>query len=295
MNEIAQYAVDTLSLGSTYVLLGLGLTLVFSVMGLINFAYGALIVWGGYTVAELSSHGVAYVPAVLVMALVVIMLSLAMSQFAFRPFRDAPPATLLLTSFGVLLIMQSIAIAAFGEAPRVVPSPEFFTEGFTVGDVRVSWLTVIGVASSGLVLLCLHGVLAHTHLGLEMRAVAEDAEASELLGVKPNRVMLTAFAISGLAASVAAFLWLAKVGAVTPRADLTPTLKAFIVVVIGGLGTIRGAVIGGLLLGLLETLLAAYLPSSIENYQLTFIFVVLTIVLIVRPEGIAGRQVELAK
>lgn len=296
MTDLAQYTVDAVSAGSTYVLLGLGLTLVFSVMGLINFAYGTLIVWGGYTIAELSAHGVGMVPSLIAMVLVVIVLSVAMAQVAFRPFRNAPPATLLLTSFGVLLVMQAIAITAFGDTSLVlVPTPEFLSQGFSVGSVRVTWLAVANVIGMLSVLAGLELILTKSRLGLQLRAVAEDSDVAQLLGVRSDRVLLVAFAISGVATAVAAFLWLAKTGTVSPRADLAPTLKAFIVVVIGGLGTIRGAVVGGLLLGVFETLLTAYLPESLTNYQLTFVFVILTVILVFRPQGLLGRQVEISK
>lgn len=296
MNEIAQHAVDAVSAGSTYVLLGLGLTLIFSVMGLINFAYGTLIVWGGYTIAELTAHGVGMLPSLLAMGVVVIVLSVAMAQIAFRPFRNAPPATLLLTSFGVLLVMQAIAITAFGDTSSVlVPTPEFLGQGFSVGSVRITWLAVANVVGMLVVLGFLETLLNRSRLGLQLRAVAEDGDVAQLMGVRSDRVLLAAFAISGIATAVAAFLWLAKTGTVSPRADLAPTLKAFIVVVIGGLGTVRGAVVGGLLLGLFETLLVAYLPESLTNYQLTFVFAILTVILIFRPQGLLGRQVEISK
>lgn len=294
--DVAQYFVDALSVGSTYVILGLGMTLVFSVLGLINFAYGTLIVWAGYTIATLNGWGVNYWLSLVGMVVVVVGLSLLMAQVAFRPFRGAPPATLLLTSFGVLLIMQAIAIIVFGDtAPVLVPSPDFLNQGFTIGSVRISWLAVASVVGAIVVLTGLDLIMRRTRLGLQLRAVAEDGDVSQLLGIRSNKVLLVAFAISGLATAVAAFLWLAKTGTVTPTADLNPTLKAFIVIVIGGLGSIRGAVVGGLILGAFETLMAVILPPELMSYQLTFVFIALTVVLIVRPEGLLGRRVELSK
>lgn len=294
--DVGQLILDALSTGATYVVLGLGMTLVFSVMGLINFAYGTLIVWGGYTIAVLTGFGVDYWLSILAMIVVIVGLSMLMAQVAFRPFRNAPPATLLLTSFGVLLVMQAVATIVFGDtAPVLVPTPDVLTQGFSVGSLRVSWLAVANILGAILVLVGLDLILRHTRLGLRLRAVAEDPDVSQLLGIRSDRVLLVAFGISGLATAVAAFLWLAKTGTVTPTSDLNPTLKAFIVIVIGGLGSIRGAVLGGVLLGAFETIMAATLPAALLNYQLTLVFVVLTILLIIRPQGLLGRQVELSK
>ncbi len=295
MTNLAQHLVDALSAGSTYVLLGLGLSLVFSVMGLINFAYGALIVWAGYALVESTDRGLPYGVALVVMVAVVILLSVGMGRFAFRPFRAAPPSTLLLTSFGVALVLQAVAIALFGDRPRQVPTPDWLSSSLSIGGVDVSVLQLVTVGAGALVLVALHLVLTRTRLGLQIRSVAEDGDVSRLLGINSQRVLTTVFVLSGAIATVVAFLWLAKVGTVDPRADLNPTLKAFIVVVIGGLGTIRGAVIGGLLLGLFETFLAAYLPSSMTSYQQTLVFLILAAILVLRPQGIAGRVVEVSK
>lgn len=295
MTDLVQHLVDALSAGSTYVLLGLGLSLVFSVMGLINFAYGALIVWAGYSIVEATTRGLPYLPTLAVMAIVVTLLSVGMGRLAFRPFRSAPPSTLLLTSFGVALVLQAVAIAAFGDRPRQVPTPNWLSDSFSVGGVDVGALQTVTIAAGALVLAALHVMLTRTRLGLQIRAVAEDGDVSRLLGVNPERVLTTVFVVSGIIAAVVSFLWLARVGTVDPRADLNPTLKAFIVVVIGGLGTIRGAVIGGLLLGLFETFLAAYLPSSMTSYQQTLVFLILAMILVLRPQGIAGRVVEVSK
>lgn len=295
MTLLLQIIVDGLSIGSTYMLLALGLSLVFSVMGLINFAYGSLIVWAGYVIAVSASFGLPYPISIAVMAAFTILLSIAMGRFAFRPFMTAPPATLLLTSFGVALVLQAIAIFIFGDAPRPVPTPDFIIESFSIGDVRVSFLQILALALSAVVLIALNVLLRRTSFGIEIRATAEDSEAAELMGVSSPRVLVTVFAISGAIAAVVAFVWFARVGTVDPRADLTPTLKAFIAVVLGGLGTVRGPVIGGLMLGLLESTLATFLTSDLLAFQSALAFVLVILTLILRPQGLAGRVYEVSK
>ena len=290
-----QVIVDGLSIGSTYALLALGLSLVFSVMGFVNFAYGSLIVWAGYAIAVTDSVGAPYALTILVMVVFTVVLSIAMGRFAFRPFITAPPATLLLTSFGVALALQAVAIFVFGEAPRHVPTPPVLIESVSVGGVRISLLQILALGLSVIVLVALNLLIQRTTFGIEIRAAAEDSKAAQLMGVRPPKVLLVVFAISGVVAAVVAFVWFARIGTVDPRADLTPTLKAFIAVVLGGLGTIRGPVIGGLLLGLFESVLASFLTTDLLAFQSAFAFGLVILVLILRPQGVAGRVVELAK
>ena len=178
MTELLQILVDGLSIGSTYALLALGLSLVFSVMGLINFAYGSLIVWAGYVVAVSASLGLPYPISIAVMAIFTILLSMAMGRFAFRPFMTAPPATLLLTSFGVALVLQAVAIFVFGEGPRPVPTPALLIDSISIGGVRISFLQILALCLSALALFVLNVLLQRTTFGIEIRATAEDSEAA---------------------------------------------------------------------------------------------------------------------
>ena len=295
MTLFLQHLIDALSVGSTYVLLGLGLSLVFSVMGLINFAYGTLIVWTGYMLSVYDGWGVPYLLVVILAVLTTTAISLLMGRVAFRPFINAPPSTLLLTSFGAALASQAIAIWAFGESPRPIPLPEFLSTVWRIGGLRVNALQLVTVAAGVVVILVLNLLLHRSELGLRIRATAENPDTARLMGVRALRVLPAVFGLSGVIAGVVAFLLIAKTGTVDPYADLTPTLKAFIVVVLGGIGTVRGAVIGGLLLGLFETMLASYLPGSFLSYQQTLAFLIVIAILLWRPQGIAGRLVELSK
>jgi branched-chain amino acid transport system permease protein len=292
LTEFIQHVVDALSVGSTYALLALGLTLVFSVMNLINFAYGIMLVWGAYSIYALDGAGVPFALIVPLCILFVTVLSMAMGRIAFRPFIGAPPITLLITSFGVLLVVQYVAILIYGEQPRVVNFPTFFSDVLRIGEVRVPVLEVITIGSALVVLLVFYAVLNRTILGAQIRAAAELPDIARLMGVKPDRVLMIVFAISGAIAGIVGLLWFAKVGAVTPRSDLEPTLKAFIALVLGGLGSVRGAILGGLALGGLEVLMSTTLPEGALVYLPAIVFAIVIAILILRPGGIAGTSLE---
>jgi branched-chain amino acid transport system permease protein len=292
VTELIQHVVDALSVGSTYALLALGLTLVFSVMNLINFAYGILLVWGGYSVYVLGDAGVPFALIVPLCILFVTLLSMAMGRIAFRPFIGAPPITLLITSFGVLLVVQYVAILIFGEQPRVLDFPSFFDEVLKIGSVRVPVLEVITIGTATVVILAFYALLNRTVFGAQIRASAELPDIARLMGVKPDRVLMIVFAISGAIAGIVGLLWFAKIGAVTPRSDLEPTLQAFIALVLGGLGSIRGAILGGLALGGVEVAMSSTLPDSALGYLPAIVFAIVIAILILRPGGIAGTTVE---
>jgi branched-chain amino acid transport system permease protein len=183
----------------------------------------------------------------------------------------------------------------FGEHPRPVASPGILITSIDLGIVRISVLQIVAVGLGGMVLFGLHILMRHTRYGLEIRAAAEDGPTARLVGVRSSHVLAIVFGLSGLIAAVVAFVWFAQIGTVTPRADFNPTLKAFIAVVLGGIGTVRGAVIGGLLLGLLESVLAATLGAALLSYQQSFAFLLVILILLLRPQGVAGRVLEVSK
>jgi branched-chain amino acid transport system permease protein len=295
MTAVLQIIIDGLSAGSLYVLLALGLSLVFSIMGLINFAYGSLIVWAGYAIFVLNELGSPYPLTLLGMCLFVVLLSVLLGRLAFQPFIGAPSATLLLTSFGLTLISQATCVMLFGEQPRAVPSMEVLINSINLGGVRVSVLQITAIGLSILVLLGIHLLMSKTRYGIEIRAAAEDGNTARLVGVRPGRVLTLVFAVSGFIAAIVAFAWFAQAGTVTPRSDFGPTLKAFVAVVLGGLGTVRGAVIGGLTLGLMEATLESTLDPALLSYQQSFAFLLVILVLLMRPQGIAGRLLTISR
>jgi branched-chain amino acid transport system permease protein len=295
MTTFIQHVVDALSVGATYALLALGLTLVFSVMNLINFAYGMMLVWSAYAAYVMLDHGVPFALMVPLCIVFATLLSMVIGRIAFRPFIGAPPITLLITSFGVLLVIQYLAILFFGEQPRILRLPSFFSDVAEIGSIRVPVLELITIGTAAVVVAVFYLVLDRTSFGAQLRAAAELPDVTRLMGVKPDRVLMVAFAISGAIAGVVGLLWFAKVGAITPRSDLDPTIKAFIALVLGGLGSTRGAILGGLALGAIEVALSASLPGDALGYQPAIVFAAVIAILILRPRGLSGTTLEPAR
>jgi branched-chain amino acid transport system permease protein len=293
MTLLIQRVVDALSVGSTYALLALGLTLVYSVMNLINFAYGMLLVWTAMVAVPLINAGLpAAVVAVICLAFAT-GLSIAMGRVAFRPFLTAPPVTLLITSFGVELVLQYGALLFFGENPRILRVPDFLTRVLFVSGLRIPAIELTTIGTAAVVMVGLYFLLNRTFFGVQIRAAAEQPDVARLMGISPGRVLTVVFAISGLIAGVVGLLWFAKVGAITPRSDLDPTFKAFVSIVLGGLGNTRGAVVGGLVLGALEVFLSAILPLAALGYSDAIVFLTVIWILLLRPRGLIGPSAGL--
>ena len=295
MTTFVQHVIDALSVGSTYALLALSLTLVFSVMNLINFAFGMMLVWGGYVAIVVLDAGISFWAMVPLVIAFSILLSMVIGRVAFRPFIGAPPITLLITSFGVLLVIQYAAIVVFGEGPKILQLPAFLSDVIEVGNVRVPVLEIITIATAVVVVVVFYALLNRTAFGAQIRAAAEQPQITRLMGVKPDRVLMIVFAISGAITGIAALLWFAKAGAITPRSDLEPTIKAFIALVLGGLGSTRGALIGGLALGAVEVAMSATLPTDALGYQPAIVFTAVIVILLVRPAGLSGSGYEASR
>jgi branched-chain amino acid transport system permease protein len=279
-----QNAIDAISLGSLYALLALGIALIFGIMQLINFAYGELLMIGGYSLFFLVDIelGIAIVGVIII----VIVSALLMERVAFRPVRGADPSTLLVTSFALSFLLQNVAILAFGSRPKSVPLPAGLSEFFTVGDLRISRLSVLIVVVTAILLVSLALFLKRTTLGIQMRAAAEDFGVTRLLGVRANVVIAAAFGLSGFLAAVAAILLVSQTATVTPTMGVTPVIIAFVATVLGGMGSLPGAVIGGFFVGCLTVALQASLPLNLRLYRDAFVFGAVILVLLLRPQGI---------
>jgi branched-chain amino acid transport system permease protein len=273
--------------------LALGLTLVYSVMNLINFAYGMLLVWTALLAVPLIDSGLPAIAVTPICLVFTTVLSIVMGRAAFRPFLTAPPVTLLITSFGVELVLQYGALLFFGENPRILRVPNFLNEVLFIGGIRVPAVELITIVTAVIVVLGLYALLNRTFFGMQIRAAAEQPDVARLMGISPGLVLTIVFAISGLIAGVVGLLWFAKVGAITPRSDLEPTFKAFISIVLGGLGNTRGAIVGGFTLGGLEVGLSAILPQEAIGYTDAIVFLVVIWILLLRPRGLIGPSVGL--
>lgn len=284
MTSLIQNVVDAVSLGSLYALLALGIALIFGIMRLLNFAHGQLIVIGAYSLWMLD--GLPASLQVLGAIGVTIVAALVLELIAFRPLRRAEPAVLLVSSFAIAFLLQSLAIVVFGGRPKGVQLPAWLSDSINIGDVRIPVLSVVTVAAAALLLAGVHLVLTRTPIGIQMRAAAENFSTARLVGVRASKVISVAFAMSGLLAGVAAVLIVAKGGTVTAEMGTGPVLIAFIAVIIGGLGSLSGAVYGGYLLGALTVLLQVVLPASALPYRDALLYLIVLLVLTVRPQGL---------
>jgi branched-chain amino acid transport system permease protein len=291
-SELGQHLVNALSLGSTYALLALGLAMVFSILGLVNFAHGELVTVAGYTFYLLSERDVPFlvqVPAALLAAMIAAVL---MERLAFRPLRGARFVTLLFASFALSVIIQNLFLALVSPRQKGVTFPDQFNGFFTVGPFTFSNLQVITAITCIVALLVLTLFLRRSIHGLGMLAAAQDFAVARLMGVPANRVIATAFAISGLLAGIAAIFFVAQRGTVQPDMGFTPVLKAFIASVIGGLGSLPGAALGGFVLAFIEVGLDVVLPDSALPFRDAFALLLVIVILYVRPQGLLSRKEE---
>lgn len=290
MTQLIQELVNGLSLGSTYALLALGLAMVFSILDLINFAHGELVTIGGYTMWTLFNHGVPW-PAVAVLTLVATTVTaIAMERIAFRPLRGASISTLLITSFAVSFFIQ-VALQIFVSAePQGIAVPNWTDTVWHIGGVAVPAVKVVTFAVTIVAVLLLMVFLRRTLIGVAMRASAEDFNAVRLLGIRANVVVVTAFALSGLLAGVAALLFFASAPGVDSGVGTPLVINAFIAVILGGLGNLYGAVLGGFVLGLATSLLDANLHGTYTQFSQAFALAIVVGILLLRPQGLVGRS-----
>ncbi|WP_413870849.1 branched-chain amino acid ABC transporter permease [Albidovulum sp.] len=292
MEYLLQQSMNALSLGGEYALLALGLAIVFSVMGLVNFAHGDMITFGGYAMFLVAAGmGIAN-PALLlpVGVLSVVLFAMFLEKVAFKPVRGAPPTTGMLTAFGVSILIQNVALIFVGTRAKSVPTMDFLIQNVTIGSVRIPVVQIFETAVTVIAIALLVVFLKRTTIGMAMRAAARDVSTVRLMGVRADRVIATAFAISGFLAGLATIFVLARRGAVDPFMGFTPVLKAFVAAVIGGFGSLPGAVIGGLVLGVAEVMMQVVLPESMAGFRDAFIFTAVGVLLLVRPQGILGER-----
>ena len=284
MDRVVQTLVDAVSVGGLYSLTALGIGLIFGVMRLINFAHGELITATGYTLLALFG-----LPLPLMLfggIFAAVLLALATERVAFRPLRSADPATLLISSFAVSFFLQKTLILFVGSRPKGVDFLPSLGSQVEILGARLQSLQIVTIIVSAVLLGALTWFLQGTRFGLQMRAAAEDFRVARMLGVRANRVIAIAFAMSGILAAAVSFLVVAQTGIVQPRMGLQLVIIAFVGTVIGGLGNLTGAALGGFLVGAGTILAQALLPPELRVYREAFVFVAVTLILLFRPQGL---------
>lgn len=285
-----QTVINALSLGGLYALAALGVALIFGVMRLINFAHGGLIMLSAYGLWLWSGHPVAL--TLLLTVAVAVVAALAMERLAFRPLRGADTSTLLVASFFVSSLVENGWIAAYGSLGKSVSVFPGLLDRFDIGGLTLYKLDVVTLGTTAALLVACSLVLTRTLIGLQIRAASENFVMARLLGVRANRVIPAAFAMSGVLAAPVAILLVARTGYVYPDIGLTPVLIAFLATVLGGMGNLVGAVAAGFLLGALTTGLQTLLPESAAAYRDAFVFGGVLLMLVWRPRGLLPTRFE---
>jgi branched-chain amino acid transport system permease protein len=295
LQGIVQFLINALSLGGQYALMALGLSLVYSILDLTNFAYGELIMIGGYTlyiVGTLLFPEIAWLIIALAAILMATVSSLLLERVAFRPVRHATGETMLITSFAVSTFLQTCVILFISPRTRPVRTPAFFTQMVEVQGMLISLSDLLCLLISLALLALLTIFMRRSILGSALRSAAEDFTMTRLLGIRANTVIALAFAISGALAGVVSLFWVGKYGSVVPAIGLTPVIMAFIATVLGGLGSLTGAVAGGYLLGFIIMSLNVLLPLDLMRFRQVLVFAVVILILVFRPHGLIARTKE---
>jgi branched-chain amino acid transport system permease protein len=287
VTELVQSLVDGLGRGSTYALLALGISLIFGVMHLVNFAHGELITVGAYTAYWLSTtHGASWwvlAPAIVISA---VLASMLLERVAFRWVRGSSPFTLLLTSFAIERLSHALWQILVSPKKKTFPGPAWAFDTWEIAGIRFEVMDLLTIAVTIATLGLTAVVFTRTMFGLSVRAASEDFDAARLMGVRANRVISGAFGFAGFLAGIAAVLILMRSPTAEPTLGADWLLKGVIAAVIGGIGSFTGAVVGGLSLGLAEVLLRSYLPDgTVVRLTDAFVFLLIALLFVVRPEG----------
>lgn len=294
MANILQVMVDAMALGSLYALVALAIGLVFGVMRLINFAQADYMTIGAYalvvpTVSVTPPLLLGAWPAPLMIAgvlAIVVLLALATERIAFRPLRQSNPASLLISSFAVSYFLQHLVVLVHTGRPKSVGIGGSLTSAVELLGVRVPGVQLLTMAVTASLLVGLVLFLKKTPIGIQMRAAAENFQMARLLGVPANRVIAVAFAISGLLAGTVSLLMVIQTGTLDVRMGLMPVVYAFFATVIGGMGSLPGAALGGFLVGFVSVMLQTYLPIDLRPFRDAGVFALVILILLVRPQGL---------
>jgi branched-chain amino acid transport system permease protein len=289
MEILIQQLVNALALGGTYALLALGVAIVFSILGMVNFAHGELLTITGYALFFLAATALPIPVTILIAIAMAALAALLMERVAFRPFRGASGMTLLLTSFAVSVIRQILFQDLIDPRGKPVVLAAGLNRLVDVFGLRIALLQLISIGISATLLVAMTLFLSRTTLGISVRAAAHDFQVTRLMGIRANAVVATVFGMSGVLAGVAGVLWIAQRSIVDPFMGLTPVLAAFVAAIIGGLGSLTGAVAAAFLLGFIEVMVRAFLPPDIQPLREGVVWLFVIGVLLLRPDGLFRR------
>jgi branched-chain amino acid transport system permease protein len=285
-----QIQVDAIGLGAVYALMAVGIGLVFGVLRLVNFAYGQLIMAGGFALAYASDRDWPVGIGIALCFGVVLALSLAMERVVFRPLRSQSGAVMLIATFAISFLLQSIALLWFGPLGKTATSLVQLNRTVSVGGVEIRKITIVAIVTAAVCLALLVLLLGRTSIGLHMRAASMDFTTARLIGVRANLVSGVAVLVSGVLAAVVAVMLTVQYPTVTPTFALQETIIVLAGVVVGGMTRLLPATLGGFLIGYVSGILGGALPTNQSQYLPTFLFGLVILVLLIRPDGLFTRS-----
>ena len=284
------YLVSGVSLGSIYAIIALGYTMVYGIAKMLNFAHGDVIMIGGYiSFIAAKTWGLPTVVSILVAMFVCTILGIVIEGLAYRPLRSAPSLAVLITAIGVSYFLQNSALLIWGANPKSYTPVVSGTLRLFNGQLSVSYVSMVTVAACIVIMIGLTLFTGRTKMGKAMRACSEDKGAAQLMGINVNATISLTFAIGSALAAIAGVLLCSFSPTLMPTTGSMPGIKAFTAAVFGGIGSIPGAFLGGILLGVIESLARGYISTQLSN---SIVFAVLIIILLVRPAGLLGRNIQ---
>ena len=287
--EFLSYLISGVSLGSVYAIIALGYTMVYGIAKMLNFAHGDVIMVGGYvSFCAMSYLGLPALPAALLAMLACTVLGIVIERLAYKPLRSAPSLAVLITAIGVSYFLQNSALLIWKAAPKSYPAVVSGSAEFFGGELKVPYISLLTIVICLVIMLGLTTFVSKSKLGKAMRACSEDKGAAQLMGINVNRTISMTFAIGSALAAVAGVLLCSFNSQLMPTTGSMPGIKAFTAAVFGGIGSIPGAFLGGLLLGIIEAMAKAYISMQLAN---SIVFAVLIVVLLVKPSGLLGKYV----
>ena len=285
---VLQHILNGLRLGSIYALIALGYSMVYGIIMLLNFAHGDIIMVGGYIALLLIGAQISPLLAVILAIIGCMVLACVIEKVAYKPLRSAPRLSLLITAIGISFLLENLAQLIWSADPRSFPNASIIpTMSFSFGGITVGLTTIVTIVVAVAAMICLTLLVQKTKMGKAMRAVSEDMGAAQLMGINVNRTINYTFAIGAALAGIGAVLYCCSVPQVKPTMGYLLGIKAFVAAVLGGIGSIPGAMLGGFAIGLAEVLVNAL---GLSSWTDAVVYLVLIVVLLVKPTGFMGRS-----
>lgn len=290
---IAQQMVNGLVLGSMYALVAIGFSMIYGIIRLINFAHGDIVMIGAFvTLGLFQTLGIPFPAVALAVLATGGIIGIMIERGTFRPIRGAPQVTGFIASLGISIMLQNLGVMLLTAQPRNFSFPDYLQKVIKMGAVTFRTIDAVIMISAFFLMALLMFLVHRTKLGMAMRATAENIDMARLMGININRTILSAFAMGSALAGIAGLMWGGKFGQIDPLLGFVPGLKSFVAAVIGGVGSIPGAILGGYILGLSEVLFVGLLPPVYSAFRDAFVFSTLILILLILPNGIFGERIE---